>query len=136
MTAAQFVDQVKTNEDLLEKRLCTTINTVCGSNQYWYLRRNEVKHIIAEFGSSTFSLTFSCSSQHNGEYLLKVNTVPLSYSTGKLCTEDPVSVSRQFSLKFNEIFNKVLIKGQVLGPVSEFYYKKSTRPEELLTIIV
>uniref|UniRef100_A0A1X7UCD6 Uncharacterized protein n=1 Tax=Amphimedon queenslandica TaxID=400682 RepID=A0A1X7UCD6_AMPQE len=39
MTAAQFVDQVKTNGELLEKRLCTMMNTVRGSNQYWYLRR-------------------------------------------------------------------------------------------------
>uniref|UniRef100_A0A1X7V2Q8 ATP-dependent DNA helicase n=1 Tax=Amphimedon queenslandica TaxID=400682 RepID=A0A1X7V2Q8_AMPQE len=39
MTAAQFVDQVKTNGELLEKRLCTMINTVRGSNQYWYPRR-------------------------------------------------------------------------------------------------
>uniref|UniRef100_A0A1X7V5P8 Uncharacterized protein n=1 Tax=Amphimedon queenslandica TaxID=400682 RepID=A0A1X7V5P8_AMPQE len=33
MTAARFVDQVKTNGELLEKRLCTMMNTVRGSNQ-------------------------------------------------------------------------------------------------------
>uniref|UniRef100_A0A1X7U6Q3 Uncharacterized protein n=1 Tax=Amphimedon queenslandica TaxID=400682 RepID=A0A1X7U6Q3_AMPQE len=59
MTAAQFGDQVKTNGELLEMRLCTMMNTVSGSNQYWYLR-NEVKHMIAKFGSYTFFLTFSC----------------------------------------------------------------------------
>uniref|UniRef100_A0A1X7UWL9 Helitron helicase-like domain-containing protein n=1 Tax=Amphimedon queenslandica TaxID=400682 RepID=A0A1X7UWL9_AMPQE len=96
MTAAQFVDQVKTNGELLEKRLCTMMNTVRGSNQYWYLRRSEVKRMIAEFGSPTFFLNFSCAectSEDIREYLHKVNTVPLSYNTGKLCTEDPVSVS-------------------------------------------
>ena len=73
--------------------------------------------MVAEFGSPTFFLTFSCASEDIREYLHKVNTVPPSYNTGKLCTEDPVSVSRQFSLKFNEMFNKVLIKGHVLGQV-------------------
>ena len=127
MTAAQFVDQVKTSGEFLEKRLCTLMNTVRGSNQYWYLRRSEVKQMVAEFGSPTFFVTFSCSeysSEDIREYLHKVNTVPPLYNTGKLCTEDPVSVSRQFSLKFNEMFNRVLIKGQILGPVREFYYKK------------
>ena len=124
MTAAQFVDQVKTSGEFLEKRLRTLMNTVRGSNQYWYLSRSEVKRMVAEFGSPTFFLTFSCaeySSKDIREYLHKVNTVPPLYNTGKLCT---VSVSRQFSLKFNEMFNRVLIKGQILGPVREFYYKK------------
>ena len=127
MTAAQFIDQVNMNGEHLEKRLCTMMQTVRGSNQYWYLRRSELKRMIAELGSPTFFLTFSCaeySSEDIREYLHKVNEVPPSYNTGKLCTEDPVSVSRQFSLKFNEMFNKVLIKGQVLGQVTEYYYKK------------
>ena len=123
MTAAQFIDQVNTNGEHLEKRLCTMMQTVRGSNQYWYLRRSELRRMIAELGSPTFFLTFSCaeySSEDIRQYLHKVNEVPPTYSTGKLCTEDPVSVSRQFSLKFNEMFNKVLIKGQVLGQVTEY----------------
>uniref|UniRef100_A0A1X7UG60 Uncharacterized protein n=1 Tax=Amphimedon queenslandica TaxID=400682 RepID=A0A1X7UG60_AMPQE len=92
ITAAQFVDQVQTNGEVLENRLCTMMNTVCGSNQYWYLRRKYTSEDIRE-------------------YWHKVNTVPLSYNTSKLSTEDPVSVLRQFSLKFNEMLNKVLIKG-------------------------
>ena len=63
MTAAQYVDQVKTSGEFLEKRLCTMMNTVRGSNQYWYLRRSEVKRMVAEFGSPTF---FSCAEySHN-----------------------------------------------------------------------
>uniref|UniRef100_A0A1X7USH7 ATP-dependent DNA helicase n=1 Tax=Amphimedon queenslandica TaxID=400682 RepID=A0A1X7USH7_AMPQE len=88
MTAAQFVDQVKTNAEFLEKRLCTMINTVRGSKQYWYLRRSEVKHMIAEFGSPTFFLTFSCA-----EY-------------------------------YSQDIREYLHKGQVLGQVTEYYYKK------------
>ena len=53
-------------------------------------------------------LTFSCaeySSPDIKEYLQKVNDVPPSYKIGKLCTDDPISFSRQFSIKYNEFFN-------------------------------
>ena len=55
------------------------------------------------------------------EYLRRVNNVPSHYSIGKLCTEDPISVSRKFSLKFHAFFHKVLLNGKVLG---NFYWKK------------
>ena len=42
---------------------------------------------------------------------MKVNNVPPSYNIGKLCVEDPISVSRKFSLKFHAFFRKVIIKG-------------------------
>ena len=47
-----------------------------------------------------------------------------SYNIGKLCNEDPVSVSWQFSLKYNEFFNRLVVKGGVLGQVVHFYFKK------------
>ena len=127
MTAAQFIDGVNTNGEHLEKRLLTMMQSVRGTNQYWYLRRSEVKRMIGEYGSPTFFLTFSCaeySSPDIKEYLHKVNDVPPSYNIGKLCTEDPVSVSRQFSLKYNEFFNRLVVKGGVLGQVVHFYFKK------------
>ena len=39
----------------------------------------------------------------------------------KLCTEDPISVSGKFSLKFHAFFHKVLLNGKVLG---NSYWKK------------
>ena len=47
-----------------------------------------------------------------------------SCNPGKLCTEDPISVSRQFSSKFHAFFNTVILKGEVLGTVDHFYWKK------------
>ena len=38
MTAAQLIDGVNTNGEHLEKRLLTMMQSVCGTNQYWYLR--------------------------------------------------------------------------------------------------
>ena len=43
---------------------------------------------------------------------------------GKLCTEDPISVSRKFSLNFHAFFRKVLLNGEILGKVHHFYWKK------------
>ena len=78
MTAAQFIDGANTNGEYLEKRLLTMMQSVHGTNQYWYLR-SEVKRMIGEYGSPTFFLTFSCSeysSQDIKQYLHKVNDVP------------------------------------------------------------
>ena len=47
-----------------------------------------------------------------------------SYNIGRLCTEDPISVSRKFSLKFHAFFRKVILNGEVLGKVDHFYWKK------------
>ena len=79
--------------------------------------------MVREFGTPTLSLTFSCveyDSHDIADYLKTVNNVPEGSDVGKLCTEDPedpISVSRQFSLKFHTFFNKIKIKGKVLGTV-------------------
>ena len=83
--------------------------------------------MIHEWGSPTFFLTLSCAeyeAQDITNYLRKVNNMPSSYDTGRLCTEDPISVSRQFSLKFHAFFQQVLVKGEVLGKVDHFYWRK------------
>ena len=72
-------------------------------------------------------LTFSCAeydSEHIARYLRKVNDQPASCPISKLCTEDPVSVSRKFSQNFHDLFNTVILKGSVLGIVEHFYFKK------------
>ena len=64
----------------------------------------------------TYTLTFSCAEYESPDienYLRKVNHVPPSYNIGKLCTEDPISVSHKFSLKFHSFFQRVLKKGVV-----------------------
>ena len=42
---------------------------------------------------------------------------------GKLCTEDPVSVSIKFSAMFHAFF-KIFIKGGALGKVNHYYIKE------------
>ena len=58
------------------------------------------------------------------DYLKIVNDDCGGSNAGKLCTEDPVSVSRQFSSKFHAFFNTIIIKGEVLGTVDHSYWKK------------
>ena len=60
--------------------------------------------MIAEYGSPTLFLTLSFDSADITQYLRKVDNAPQSYSIARLCTEDPVSVSRQFS----EVFLAIL----------------------------
>jgi len=75
----------------------------------------------------TYSLTFSCAEYESPDianFLRSVNNVPSSYNIGKLCTEDPISVSIKFSKKFHAFFSTIMVKGEVLGKVDHFYWKK------------
>ena len=84
------------------------LHSVRGTKQYWFVRKSELRCMIREWGSPTFFLTFSCESPDIANYLRKVNDVPPSYNIGRLCTEDPISVSRKFSMKFHSFFQTVL----------------------------
>ena len=121
MPVSMLLDQVNTCDEHLEAHLCTMLQSVRGTKQYWFLRHSELKCMIREWGSPTLFLTFSCAEYESPditEFLMKVNNVPPSYNIGKLCVEDPIS------LKFHAFFRKVLIKGEVLGKVDHFYWKK------------
>ena len=79
--------------------------------------------MIWDFGSPTLFLTFSCAGYEStdiGTYWKGVNVVTddTKCSIGKLCTKDPLSVSRQFSSKFHSLFQCVILKGEVLGKIT------------------
>ena len=127
MTVGSLLSNVQRNDEHLEANLSTMLQSVRGTKQYWFLRKSELRCMIREWGSPTLFLTFSCSEYESPDiisYLRQVNDVPPSYNAGKLCTEDPVSVSRKFSMKFHAFFQTVLKKGEVLGTVNHFYWKK------------
>ena len=86
------------------------LQQVRGTQQYWFTRQSEVKCMIREYGPPTLFPTFSCAEYDCADiarYLRKVNDVPDKYPIGKLCTEDPISVSRKFSQKFHAFFRKL-----------------------------
>ena len=106
--------------------LCTMLQSVRGTSQYWYKRKGELRCMLREWGPPSLFLTLSCAEYESAdieEYLRKVNNVPSSYNIGKLCTEDPISVSIKFSEIFHAFF-KTIIKGGVLAKVDHYFIKK------------
>ena len=127
MSVSLLFDKIAAFDGQLEASLCTMLQSVRGTKQYWFLRQSELRCMIRNFGPPTLFLTFSCAEYESADimdYLQKVNNVPFTYNIGKLCIEDPISVSRQFSFKFHAFFKTVLIKGSVLGEIDHFYWKK------------
>ena len=127
MTVGTLLSNVQANNKQLEANLCTMLQSVRGTKQYWFVRKSELRCMIREWGSPTLFLALSCAEYESPDienYLRKVNDVPPSYNVGKLCTEDPISVSRKFSENFHSFFQRVVKKGEVLGTVDHFYWKK------------
>ena len=120
MPVGEFMDRVSNSDEDVEANLSTVFQNVRGSKQYWFLRRSEALCMLREYGSPTLFLTLSCAEYES----LEISRVPDSYPIGKLCTEDPISVSRKFSQKFHDFFQTVILKGEVLGPVVHYFYKK------------
>ena len=127
MSFSFLLDKIAASDGQLEASLCAMVQSVRGNKQYWFLRPSELGCMIQTFGPPTLFLTFSFAGYESADimdYLHKVSNVPFTYNIRKLCTEDPISVSRQFSFKFNAFFKTVLIKGSVLGEVDHFYWEK------------
>ena len=126
-SVAEIMAMVDKNDLELEGNLSTILQPVRGTNQYWYKVKGELKCMIREWGSPTFFLTLTCAEYDSADisqYLRTVNNVPQSYHIARLCTEDPISVSRQFSYKFHDFFNIVIMKWAVLGTVDHYYWKE------------
>ena len=130
MSASSLINRLQLNDELLETNLSTMLQTVCGTTQFWLKKQSELRCMVREFGTPTLFLTFSCAEYDScdiADYLKTVNNVPEGCDVGKLCTEDPISVSRQFSLKFHTFFNKIIIKGKVLGTVDHYMWIPESR---------
>ena len=122
-----FVQGINESDPSIEANLATVLQSVRGTKQFWFLKKSDVMAMVREYGSPTFFLTFSCAEYESPDidtYLRKVNKVSDKYPTSKLCIEDPVSVSRKFSQKFRDFFTTVLLKGEVLGKVTHYFWKK------------
>ena len=127
MSVSTFLNKVEASDNGLEANLCTMLQSVRGTKQYWFVRQSELRRMIHEWNSPNLFLTLSCAEYESTDittYLRKINKVSSSCDIGKLCTEDPISVSTKFSLKFHAFFHTVIMKGAVLGTVDHFYWKK------------
>ena len=108
MSVSTLLNRVQVSDEHVEANLCTMLQSLHGRKQYWFIRQSELRCMIREWGSPALFLTFSCAEYESPDiidYLRTVNSVSASYDIGKHCTEDPISVSRKFSLKFHAFFN-------------------------------
>ena len=127
MSVKDFLTKVDSSDNETEANLSTILQSVRGSKQFWFLRKSDLNCMVREHGPPTLFLTLSCAEYDAPDiaaYLHKVNDVPDNYPIGKLCAEDPISVSRKFSKKFHDFFNEVILKGKVLGQITDYFWKK------------
>ena len=127
MSVKDFLAKVNSSDKETEANLSTILQSVRGTKQFWFLKKSDLNCMIHEHGPPTLFLTFSCAEYDAPDiaaYLHKVNHVADNYPIGKLCAEDPISVSRKFSKKFHDFFNEVILKGKVLGPITNYFWKK------------
>ena len=57
MSVRSLLDKVETSDEQLEANLCTMLQSVRGTKQYWFLRQSELRCMIREWGSPTLSLS-------------------------------------------------------------------------------
>ena len=99
VSVKDFLSRVDSSNKQME---ATMFQSVRGIKQYWFLK-SDLNCMIQEHGSSSPFLTSSCAEYDSPDiasYLHKVNDVPNSYPMGKLCAEDPLSVSRNLVKNF------------------------------------
>ena len=98
----ELLHNVNVSDERLEANLCTMLQSVRGTSQYWYKRKGELRCMLRELGPPSLFLTLSCAEYASAdieEYLRKVySSMSANNNIGKLCTEDPSSFLRCFTL--------------------------------------
>ena len=131
MSVKQLLAKVEASDEQLEASLFTMLQSVRSNKQYWWQRKSDPKCMVRNWGSPTLFLTFSCAEYGVRTWLLpqEGKQCPPNYDIGRLCTEDPISVSRKFSEKFHAFFRTVICKGRDIGDVEHFTGRRSIKPE-------
>ena len=72
----ELLHNVNVSDERLEANLCTMLQSVRGTSQYWYKRKGELRCMLRELGPPSLFLTLSCAEYASAdieEYLRKVN---------------------------------------------------------------
>ena len=72
MTVGTLLSNVQANDEHLEANLCTMLQSICGTKQYWFRRKSELRCMICEWGLPTLFLTFSCAEYESPPLTLKI----------------------------------------------------------------
>ena len=107
------------------------MRSVRGTKQYWQKCGGELNALVRDFGPATVFLTLSCAEYSSPDILEFLQLLgdycrdkKINNNISKMCTEDPVSVSKQFSHKFHALFQTVILRGQLFGEVVCYFIKK------------
>ena len=60
MSAGNMMSKLEVNDQHLEANLCSMLQTVRGTSQFWFAKQGELRCMVQEFGTPTLFLTFSC----------------------------------------------------------------------------
>ena len=67
MSVQLFLDKVSHADELVEANVSTIFQSIRGTKQYWFLRSNELRCMLREWGTPTLFLTFSCAEYESPE---------------------------------------------------------------------
>ena len=102
MTASSLLSNVQSNDEHLEANLCTMLQSVRGSQQYWFVRKSELKCMICEtVHPHSFSHSVALNMSLQILQIISESSImlpPPIYNIGKLCKEDPISGSIKLCL--------------------------------------
>ena len=82
MSAGNMMSKLEVNDQHLEANLCTMLQTVHGTSQFWFAKQGELRCImVREFGTPTLFLTFSCAEYESHDIITYLRTVTIQESS-------------------------------------------------------
>ena len=81
MSVSLLLEKIAKADGQLEANLCTMLQSVRGTKQYWFLWQSELKCMIRNVRAPTLFLTFSCAEYESTDimdYLQMINNVPFT----------------------------------------------------------
>jgi hypothetical protein len=131
LNAKQFLNNIETHNDELDKKLFTTMSAVRNSKEYWAKTSSKLAALNQHFGPAHLYGTLSPAEYHWEELflLLKSRCQDLtnieSLTLCELIEIEPVFVAWFFEQKFQSIFNKIILnKNGPLGKVKAFFWRR------------
>ena len=111
------------------------LKNVRGSPAYFQRAVRELIAMVAQIGCPHFFLTLSAAdmrwpelfkiiAQQNGDTLTDDDIAALTYEQkATMLRNDPVLAARHFDHRVRSFFSHVLVRGSVLGPIKQYFYR-------------
>ena len=116
----ELLHNVNVSDERLNVNLCTMLQSVRGTSQYWYKRKGELSCMLRDLGPPCLFLTLSCAeyvSADTEEYLGTIRTIGTIRAIAKR------HVSVQFD-HMTELYNVEMVKRKFLIMKNFYAYRK------------